>query len=41
MVDISVVICSYCNYIGSGNDAEDMWEDVLTHEETCSEKPEN
>lgn len=33
-----VIICSWCNYIGSGKDYLEMLADVLSHEEDCSER---
>ena len=34
------IICSYCEYVGHGEDFEDRLADVLDHEEDCREKPE-
>ncbi len=33
------IICSYCEYVGSGKYYKDQIADVDKHEETCSEKP--
>jgi hypothetical protein len=27
-----IVLCKYCEYVGSGDDLEDQWEDVRNHE---------
>jgi len=27
-----IVLCVYCQYIGSGDDLDDQWEDVRRHE---------
>lgn len=35
------IICSYCQYVGNGDSYDDCIDDVLAHEENCSEKPED
>lgn len=32
------IICSYCEYIGQGDDDEDRISDVEAHEEYCPER---
>ena len=32
------IICSYCEYVGSGDDFDDRLADVLDHEEECQAK---
>jgi hypothetical protein len=31
------IICSYCQYVGQGEDYNDKIKDVISHEEVCSE----
>ncbi len=33
-----MIICSYCMYIGQGDDYEDKIQDVECHEESCEER---
>lgn len=35
------IICSYCQYVGQGEDFEDRLADVLDHEEDCEENPDS
>lgn len=35
------IICSYCDYVGQGDEIEDKWQDALNHEKTCSENTED
>ena len=35
------IICSYCQYVGQGEEYEDRLQDVEEHEETCSERTAN
>ena len=32
------IICSWCEYVGQGDDFADRIQDVLNHEKTCPEK---
>ena len=32
------IICSYCEYVGQGEDYADQIADVEVHEETCPER---
>lgn len=36
-----IIICVYCNYAGQGKTSEDQLEDVLEHEKTCSDFPDD
>lgn len=36
---MATIICSYCQYVGQGDDYEEQLVDVCNHEETCSERP--
>lgn len=33
-----IILCSYCHYIGQGEDYNAQIVDVEIHEETCSER---
>ena len=38
---MATIICSYCQYVGQGDEYEDQIQDVEEHEMSCSERPEN
>ena len=40
-----IIICSHCEYIGQDSgkylNVDAIWDDVVEHEKTCREKPED